>query len=26
MLYGATAVGGDRWVTVEGGRLCPVAA
>ncbi|KAF5353302.1 hypothetical protein D9756_007946 [Leucocoprinus leucothites] len=24
MLYGTTAVGGDRWVTVEGGRLCPV--
>ncbi|KAF5359419.1 hypothetical protein D9756_003300 [Leucocoprinus leucothites] len=25
MLYGTTAVGGDRWVTVEGGRLCPSA-
>lgn len=23
MLYGTTAVGGDRWVTVNGGRLCP---
>jgi len=23
MLYGTTAVGGDRWVAVEGGRLCP---
>jgi len=23
MLYGTTAVGGDRWVTVDGGRLCP---
>ncbi|KAJ3567861.1 hypothetical protein NP233_g6095 [Leucocoprinus birnbaumii] len=26
MLYGTTAVGGDRWVTVDGGRLCPSAA
>lgn len=24
MLYGPTAVGGDRWVTVDGGGLCPV--
>ncbi|KAF9453476.1 FAD-binding domain-containing protein [Macrolepiota fuliginosa MF-IS2] len=23
LLYGTTAVGGDRWVTVEGGGLCP---
>jgi hypothetical protein len=23
LLYGSTAVGGDRWVEVDGGRLCP---
>ncbi|KAF9448257.1 FAD/FMN-containing isoamyl alcohol oxidase MreA [Macrolepiota fuliginosa MF-IS2] len=23
VLYGTTAVGGDRWVTVDGGGLCP---
>ncbi|KAJ7776003.1 hypothetical protein DFH07DRAFT_73735 [Mycena maculata] len=23
LLYGSTAVGGDRWVEVEDGRLCP---
>ncbi len=23
ILYGTTAVGGDRWVAVGGGRLCP---
>ncbi|KAF7336904.1 FAD binding domain protein [Mycena venus] len=24
LLYGSTAVGGDRWVEVDSGRLCPV--
>ncbi|KAF7343032.1 FAD binding domain protein [Mycena venus] len=24
LLYGSTAVGGDRWVEVDEGRLCPV--
>ncbi|KAJ7258500.1 hypothetical protein C8J57DRAFT_1451069 [Mycena rebaudengoi] len=24
LLFGSTAVGGDRWVEREGGRLCPV--
>lgn len=25
LLYGGVAVGGDRWVTKENGRLCPAA-
>jgi hypothetical protein len=24
LLYGSTAVGGDRWVEADDGRLCPV--
>jgi hypothetical protein len=24
LLYGSTAVGGDRWMEVDDGRLCPV--